>query len=76
VGSEGCFGIATEIEVRLLPITEGVRTLLGIFDTMEAAGRAVTAIMASGLMPAAMEIVDQATIRAVEASVFAAGYPV
>ncbi len=76
VGSEGCFGIATEIEVRLLPMTEGVRTLLGIFDTMEAAGRAVTAIMASGLMPAAMEIVDQATIRAVEASVFAAGYPV
>ena len=76
VGSEGCFGIATEIELRLLPIAEGVRTLLGIFDTMEDAGRAVTAIMASGLMPAAIEIVDQATIRALEASVFAAGYPV
>jgi len=75
VGSEGCFGIATEIEVRLLPIAEGVRTLLGIFDAMEDAGRAVTAIMASGLMPAAIEIVDQATIRALEASVFAAGYP-
>jgi glycolate oxidase subunit GlcD len=76
VGSEGCFGIATEIEVRLLPITEGVRTLLGIFDTMEAAGRAVTSIMGSGLMPAAVEIVDSETIKAVEASVFAAGYPV
>jgi glycolate oxidase subunit GlcD len=75
VGSEGCFGIATEIEVRLLPIAEGVRTLLGIFDHMEDAGRAVTSIMASGLMPAAIEIVDQATIRALEASVFAAGYP-
>jgi len=75
VGSEGCFGIATEIEVRLLPITEGVRTLLGIFETMEAAGHAVTSIMASGLMPAAVEIVDSATIEAVEASVFAAGYP-
>ena len=75
VGSEGCFGIATEIEVRLLPITEGVRTLLGIFDSMEAAGHAVTSIIASGLMPAAVEIVDKATIRAVEASVFAAGYP-
>jgi len=75
VGSEGCFGIATEIEVGLLPIAEGVRTLLGIFDLMEDAGRAVTAIMASGLMPAAIEIVDQATIRALEASVFAAGYP-
>jgi FAD/FMN-containing dehydrogenase len=76
VGSEGCFGIATEIEVRLLPIAEGVRTLLGIFDTMEDAGRAVTSIMGSGLLPAAVEIVDSETIKAVEASVFAAGYPV
>jgi glycolate oxidase subunit GlcD len=74
-GSEGCFGIATEIEVRLLPLAQGVRTLLGIFDTMEAAGHAVTAIIGSGLMPAAVEIVDRATIEAVEASVFAAGYP-
>ena len=76
IGSEGCFGIATEIEVRLLPKAEGVRTLLGIFDTMEAAGHAVTDIIGSGLMPAAVEIVDHATIVAVEASVFAAGYPV
>lgn len=75
VGSEGCFGIATEIEVRLLPLPAGVRTLLGIFDTMEAAGRAVTSIIGSGLMPAAVEIIDKATIEAVEASVFAAGYP-
>jgi glycolate oxidase subunit GlcD len=75
VGSEGCFGIATEIEVRLLPLAQGVRTLLGIFETMEAAGHAVTRIIGSGLMPAAVEIVDRATIEAVEASVFAAGYP-
>lgn len=75
VGSEGCFGIATEIEVRLLPSAQGVRTLLGIFETMEAAGHAVTRIIGSGLMPAAVEIVDRATIEAVEASVFAAGYP-
>ena len=75
VGSEGCFGIATEIEIRLLPITEGVRTLLGIFESVESAGRAVTKIIASGLMPAAVEIVDGPTIQAVEASVFAAGYP-
>lgn len=75
VGSEGCFGIATEIQVRLLPLTESVRTLLGIFDTMEAAGHAVTAIIGSGLMPAAVEIVDAATIQAVEASVYAGGYP-
>jgi len=75
VGSEGCFGIATEIEVRLLPIAESVRTLLGIFESMEAAGHAVTAIISAGLVPAAVEIVDQATIRAVEASVYAGGYP-
>ncbi len=75
VGSEGCFGIATAIEVRLLPLPASVRTLLAIFDTMEAAGHAVTGIIGSGLMPAAVEIIDRATIEAVEASVFAAGYP-
>jgi glycolate oxidase subunit GlcD len=75
VGSEGCFGIATEIEVRLLPLPEGVRTLLAIFDRLGDAGSAVTEIMAQGLMPAALEIIDGATIRAVEASVFAAGFP-
>ena len=75
VGSEGCFGIATEIEVELLPVPQGVRTLLGIFDQLEDAGRAVTAMIAGGLLPAALEIIDGATIRAVEESVFAAGYP-
>jgi FAD/FMN-containing dehydrogenase len=76
VGSEGCFGLATEVEVRLLPLPEGVRTLLAIFHTLEDSARAVTAIVAAGLLPAALEIMDNATIRAVEASVFAAGYPV
>ncbi len=75
VGSEGCFGIATEIEVDLLPLPRGVRTLLAIFDTLEDAGTAVSEIMARGLLPAALEIIDGATIRAVEESVFAAGYP-
>lgn len=75
VGSEGTFGIATEIEVRLLPLPEAVETLLAIFDALEDAGRAVTEIIASGLLPAALEIIDRETIRAVEASVFAAGYP-
>lgn len=75
VGSEGCFGLTTEVTVRLLPVTQSVRTLLAIFDTVEAAGSAVTEIMARGLLPAALEIVDQATIQAVEDSVFAAGFP-
>jgi glycolate oxidase subunit GlcD len=76
VGSEGCFGLATEVEVRLLPLPEGVRTLLAIFHTLEDAAGAVTAIVGAGLLPAALEIMDNASIRAVEASVFAAGYPV
>lgn len=75
VGSEGCFGIATEIEVRLLPLPEGVRTLLGIFETLEDAARAVTSIVGEGLLPAALEIIDGASIKAVEASAYAAGYP-
>lgn len=76
VGSEGCFGVAAEIEVALLPLPEGVRTLLAIFRDLEEAGTAVTRIMGAGLLPAALEIVDGETIRAVEASIFAAGYPV
>lgn len=75
VGSEGCFGIATEVEVALVPEPEAVRTLLAIFDDLEDAGRAVTSIIGRGLLPAALEIIDGETIRAVEASVFAAGYP-
>ena len=75
VGSEGCFGIAAEIEVGLVPLPEAVRTLLAVFGRLEDAGRAVTSIVGCGLLPAAMEIIDGATIRAVENSVFAAGYP-
>ena len=76
VGSEGCFGLVTEIEVRLLPTPAAVRTLLAIFEDVERAVAAVTDIIGSGLLPAALEIIDGETIRAVEASVFAAGIPV
>jgi glycolate oxidase subunit GlcD len=75
VGSEGCFGMATEVEIALVPTPEATRTLLAIFETLEDAGRAVTSIISAGLLPAALEIVDRNTIRAVEASIFAAGYP-
>ena len=75
VGSEGCFGLATEIEVRLTPRARGVRTLLAVFEGMEPAGRAVSMIIARGLLPAAMEMMDRGSIEAVEASIFAAGYP-
>ena len=74
-GSEGTFGIATEITVRLSPDPETTVTLLASFTTMVAACTAVSDIVAAGLIPAALEILDHATISAIEASVFKAGYP-
>lgn len=76
VGSEGCFGVALEITVRLLPLPQAVRTLLADFASIEAAGAAVSAIVATGIVPAALEMMDGATVAAVESSIFAAGYPV
>src|SRR5438046_5344242 len=75
VGSEGTFGIATEATVRLSPVAPSVRTLLADFTDIDDASRAVSAIIAAGILPAALEMVDGATIRAVEASGFAAGLP-
>ncbi|MGI9431669.1 MAG: FAD-binding oxidoreductase, partial [Myxococcota bacterium] len=75
VGSEGTLGVVTEVTVRLSPIPERAETLLGIFDDVVSACRAVSAIIRTGLVPAALEIVDQRTIHAVEDSVYAAGLP-
>jgi glycolate oxidase subunit GlcD len=75
VGSEGMFGIATRITVRLLPIPAAVVTLLADFRSVRAAGEAVSAVIASGLVPAALEMMDQSCVQVVEASVYAAGYP-
>jgi glycolate oxidase subunit GlcD len=75
VGSEGTVGIVTEVTVRLSPIPEATETLLAIFADVVSACRAVGAVITSGLVPAAMEIVDRRTIEAVEASVYAAGLP-
>jgi glycolate oxidase subunit GlcD len=75
VGSEGTFGVVTEATVRLLPVAPSVRTLLADFADIDDASRAVSAIIAAGVVPAGLEMVDGATIRAVEASVFAAGMP-
>ena len=76
VGSEGMFGIALEITVRLEPLPPAIRTLLADFAEVRGASEAVSAIIASGIVPAALEMMDQACIRAVEASIYAAGYPV
>jgi glycolate oxidase subunit GlcD len=75
IGSEGTFGIATEATLRLVPLPSAVRTLLAEFQRVDDASRAVSAIIAAGLIPSALEMVDGETIRAVEASVFAAGLP-
>src|ERR1044072_557450 len=75
VGSEGTFGIATEATVRLSPIPPAVRTLLADFLNVDDASRAVSAIIAAGMLPAAAEMMDNAIINAVEKSVFAAGLP-
>jgi len=75
VGSEGMFGVAIEITVRLEPLPQDVRTLLAAFSSIRAASEAVSAIIASGVVPAALEMLDGPCVRAVEASIYAAGYP-
>jgi glycolate oxidase subunit GlcD len=75
VGSEGMFGVATEITVRLETIPSAVRTLLADFPSVRSASEAVSAVIASGIVPAALEMMDQACVQAVEASIYAAGYP-
>ena len=76
IGSEGCFGIALDVTVKLSPNPQAIRTLLADFTSVDAAARATSEIIASGIVPAALEMMDGATIRAVEASIYAAGYPV
>ena len=66
VGSEGTLGIATKILVRIMPQPEGVRTLLALFDDLTAAGRTVSAIIAAGIIPATLEMMDSTVIQAVE----------
>ncbi|MFN0124925.1 MAG: FAD-linked oxidase C-terminal domain-containing protein [Blastocatellia bacterium] len=75
VGSEGTFGIATKITVRLTRNPQMIVTLLADFPDIEDASRAVSAIIAAGMLPAALEMIDRVTINAVEDSVYAAGYP-
>jgi glycolate dehydrogenase FAD-linked subunit len=74
VGSEGTLGIATEITLRLLRRPECVRTVLAAFDSTDAAGAAVSGIVAARILPSAMEMMDRLTIEAAEAAVHP-GYP-
>ena len=74
VGSEGTLGIAVQITVRVLRVPQAVRTLLAGFKTTDAAGDAVSAVIAAGMLPSAIEMMDALAIEAAEAAV-GANYP-
>jgi glycolate oxidase len=74
VGSEGTLGVVTAIDVRLLTLPEAVRVCVAAFGDIESASEAVSAIIAAGLVPTALEMMDALITRAVEAH-FHAGYP-
>ncbi len=74
VGSEGTLCAITKIKVRLLRTPPSVATLLAAFPTIETASQAVSAVIGSGIVPAALEMMDRVTVGAVEAH-YRAGYP-
>ncbi len=74
VGHEGTFGIVTKVTVGLSRDPEAGRTLLGVFETVEAATETVSGIIAAGIVPAALEMLDNLMIRAVEQA-FGFGFP-
>jgi len=74
VGSEGTFGIATKVTLRLLPLPETVKTFLGVFPDVDTACTAVSAIIGHGIIPAALEMIDALSIKAVQ-NMADLGYP-
>ena len=74
VGSEGTLGIVTKIWVRLTKNPEATRTLLGVFDSIDDATNCISDIIAAGIVPAALELLDAPVIRVVEAA-FSFGFP-
>ena len=71
VGSEGMFGIATKVLVRLTQNPPAVKTMLMDFDSVDAGAQTVSAIIAAGMVPAALEMMDQLCVQAVEAYIHA-----
>lgn len=74
VGSEGTLGLVTAVIVRLSHLPESVKTVLASFASIEDASECVSSIIADGIIPAALELLDEAVIRAIEEGI-AAGYP-
>ena len=73
-GSEGTFGVATRIIVRLLPLPEAVKTFMGVYPDVDSACTAVSAVIGHGIVPAALEMIDALSIQAVQ-NVMDLGYP-
>ena len=73
VGSEGTLGVATQVTLRVVPVPETIRTLVAFFGHTDEAGQAVTEIVAAGIVPAAIEMMDRLAIQATEAATHA-GY--
>lgn len=74
IGSEGTLGIVTKVIVKILPLPEAVKTMLAIFNSMEQAANAVSEIIARGIIPATLEMMDKPIIQTVE-SMHHLGYP-
>jgi glycolate oxidase len=74
VGSEGTLAVVTKLTLRILRAPEGVRTILAAFNSTTAAGAAVSEIIAEGIIPAAVEMMDRLTVEAAEAAVHP-GFP-
>jgi len=75
IGSEGTLGIATKIRLNLMRNSPAIRTMLAAYPDVESATRSVSEIVAAGIIPVALEMMDQAIIQAVEDSNLRAGYP-
>jgi glycolate oxidase len=73
-GSEGLLGVITEVTVKLLPCPEVAQVVMAAFSSVDAAGAAVTTIIANGIIPAGLELLDKPAITAVEKFIDA-GYP-
>ena len=74
IGSEGTFGIVTKVALRLLPLPETVKTYLGVFPDVDTACTAVSAVIGHGIVPAALEMIDALSIKAVQ-NMTDLGYP-
>jgi glycolate dehydrogenase FAD-linked subunit len=74
IGAEGTFGLVTQATLRLLTLPEGVKTLLAVFDRIDDASAAVSGIIARGIIPAALEMMDGLMVEAVEAA-YHFGFP-